>query len=760
MSLIRLNDIGKIYVSEGNVSVGIRGVNLSFDIGEFVAITGESGSGKSTLLNVISGMDSYEEGELYIDDEPTSHYIQQDWEEYRHKYISFIFQNYNIIDSFTVLQNVELALMNIDDIKERRKKALELIDRVGMTSHINHKGSKLSGGQKQRTIIARALAKNSKIILADEPTGNLDSKTSKEIIQLLKEVSKDKLLIIVTHNFDEVKDYASRHIRIFDGSVESDHVISEELNKTFIYPENINSENSNTDKLEPNNINKKLNEKIVEIKNGFILGKSIFFSKPRLTIYLCLLMIIAVFGLFSVTGGIGLGAMENFSKTYLFEPIEGRAIVARRDGESLNDSDIKSIIDKCNLESSKYKLEKYLNIDYLLDNNNIEWRFSLPNYYDLSMSNVRIGFDIDYGDNILGRYPEKDNEIFLYLPISQSTTFGTDEIIVKKAYLNTIRYEVVGIKYYYDNNLEPVISFTKDGLEVATMLYYFERMMTRNVLISSKQVNKYEFSFSVDYGKVYVDSKRYPEVNLKDVVINFKSKTINNNYNNKYNNYNDFIVEKNITKEDIVTELEYFDAYKGEGSVVFSPYILLDVFKENVRKNYNQMSLFFKTNRIRDKAVKEIDNEMILCVSADTTINQDAEDALLSMILGIILLFGWIISIIFLGFFVNLCSNKSILAFKGDMAIMRSMGIPTKIIKLGIYVRMLLCVIPAIILLCIGAYLLYSNPNTNELFVYLYPWHYIVIILGVILLIFRITRKQVKNLFGKSVRKSLKGGDH
>ena len=413
MSLIRLNDIGKIYVSEGNVSVGIRGVNLSFDIGEFVAITGESGSGKSTLLNVISGMDSYEEGELYIDDEPTSHYIQQDWEEYRHKYISFIFQNYNIIDSFTVLQNVELALMNIDDIKERRKKALELIDRVGMTSHINHKGSKLSGGQKQRTIIARALAKNSKIILADEPTGNLDSKTSKEIIQLLKEVSKDKLLIIVTHNFDEVKDYASRHIRIFDGSVESDHVISEELNKTFIYPENINSENSNTDKLEPNNINKKFNEKIVEIKNGFILGKSIFFSKPRLTIYLCLLMIIAVFGLFSVTGGIGLGAMENFSKTYLFEPIEGRAIVARRDGESLNDSDIKSIIDKCNLESSKYKLEKYLNIDYLLDNNNIEWRFSLPNYYDLSMSNARIGFDIDYGDNILGRYPEKDNEIFL-----------------------------------------------------------------------------------------------------------------------------------------------------------------------------------------------------------------------------------------------------------------------------------------------------------------------------------------------------------
>ena len=113
MSLLKLDNVGKIYVSEGNVAVGIRGVNLSFDKGEFVAITGESGSGKSTLLNVISGMDTYEEGELYIDGQPTSHYLQPEWEQYRQKYISFIFRDYNIIDSFTVLQNVELALMTV-----------------------------------------------------------------------------------------------------------------------------------------------------------------------------------------------------------------------------------------------------------------------------------------------------------------------------------------------------------------------------------------------------------------------------------------------------------------------------------------------------------------------------------------------------------------------------------------------------------------------------------------------------------------------
>ena len=129
MALLTLKDIGKIYVSEGNVAVGIRGVNLSFDRDEFVAITGKSGSGKSTLLNVISGMDSYEEGELYIEGQTTSHYLQPEWEEYRQKYISFIFQDYNIIESFTVLQNVELALMHIEDKKARRERAMELIRR-------------------------------------------------------------------------------------------------------------------------------------------------------------------------------------------------------------------------------------------------------------------------------------------------------------------------------------------------------------------------------------------------------------------------------------------------------------------------------------------------------------------------------------------------------------------------------------------------------------------------------------------------------
>lgn len=753
MSLIKLNDIGKIYVSEGNVSVGIRGVNLSFDLGEFVAITGESGSGKSTLLNVISGMDSYEEGELYINDEPTSHYIQQDWEEYRNKYISFIFQNYNIIDSFTVLQNVELALMNIEDIKERRRKALELIERVGMTSHINHKGSKLSGGQKQRTIIARALAKDSKIILADEPTGNLDSKTSKEIIQLLKEVSKDKLLIVVTHNFDEVKDHATRHIRVFDGSIEGDYIISSELNLTGNNISNIEEKLQNTTENETSKIKKHFSN----IKNGFVLGKTIFISKPKLTIFLCMLMIIAIMGIFVVTSTVGEGAMENFENTYLFEPIEGRAIVTRRDGQALTEEEINNILDKYNQETSKYKLEKYINIDTLLDNSDIQWRFVFNNKNDYSIYNTKLNFDMYYGDDIIGRYPEKDNEVFLYLPITLSEQFGDDELLLEKAYMNTVRYNVVGVKYYYDNNLTPEISFTKDGFKVATMLYYFDHIIMSKTYLSNESVHNYEFSFSIEYGKVYVDPKMYPKVLNNDVFIKFEGESIENNYT--YGNNKTYKFEKTFYKEDIVTSADELDAYNGKGFLVFSPYALFDIYEETISENYNQISLIFKTNKIRDNVVKELDNETILCVPANTIIKLDGEDTLASMILGIILLFGWGLSIIFLGFFVNLCSNKSILAFKGDMAIMRSMGIPTKVIKIGMYVRMLLCVVPGIITLCVASHFLYSNPNTNDIFTYLYLWHYIAIFIGVILLVLRITKKQIKNLFGISVRKSLKGGD-
>ena len=227
MGMIRLRNVSKYYYSKGIVASGISRVNLDLDVGEFVVITGESGSGKSTLLNVISGLDTYEEGEMYIEGHETSHYTAADFEEYRQKYISCIFQNFNLISSYTVYQNIALA-MQIDgyEASEIRKRVPEIIAKVGLSEFSNRKASRLSGGQKQRVAIARALAKNTRVLVADEPTGNLDSESAEGIVDLLTEIAADKLVVVVTHNYDQFRDHATRVIKMHDGKIVEDSVVS------------------------------------------------------------------------------------------------------------------------------------------------------------------------------------------------------------------------------------------------------------------------------------------------------------------------------------------------------------------------------------------------------------------------------------------------------------------------------------------------------------------------------------------------------
>ena len=230
--MLKLKNIKKDYKTGDFIQHALKNISVSFRKNEFVAILGPSGSGKTTLLNIIGGLDRYDSGDLIIDGKSTKGFKDKDWDAYRNHAVGFIFQSYNLISHISVLENVEMG-MTLSGVSsaERRRKALELLEKVGLKDHAHKRPNQLSGGQMQRVAIARALANDPKIILADEPTGALDSKTSTQIMELIKEIAKDKLVIMVTHNAELAKDYASRIVSMKDGVILDDTDSYDDENK-------------------------------------------------------------------------------------------------------------------------------------------------------------------------------------------------------------------------------------------------------------------------------------------------------------------------------------------------------------------------------------------------------------------------------------------------------------------------------------------------------------------------------------------------
>ncbi len=221
--MLELKQIVKDYVSGNETVHALRGITLSFRKSEFVSILGQSGCGKTTLLNIIGGLDQYTSGDLVIDGRSTKDFKDKDWDNYRNHSIGFVFQSYNLIPHQNVLSNVELALtLSGVSREERRRRAIEALEKVGLKDQIYKKPNQMSGGQMQRVAIARALVNDPQILLADEPTGALDSATSVQIMGLLKEIAKDRLVIMVTHNPDLAAEYSTRIIRLLDGEVVDD----------------------------------------------------------------------------------------------------------------------------------------------------------------------------------------------------------------------------------------------------------------------------------------------------------------------------------------------------------------------------------------------------------------------------------------------------------------------------------------------------------------------------------------------------------
>ena len=221
--MLELKEIVKAYQTASLVQVALNKVSVAFRDNEFVAVLGQSGSGKTTMLNVIGGLDRFQAGDLVIDGISTKDYKARDWDAYRNNRIGFVFQAYNLIPHQSVLANVELALtLSGVSRSERRKRALDALERVGLKDHVNKKPSQMSGGQMQRVAIARALINDPEILLADEPTGALDSATSVQVMDLLRDVARDRLVIMVTHNPELAHQYATRIVELADGCIVAD----------------------------------------------------------------------------------------------------------------------------------------------------------------------------------------------------------------------------------------------------------------------------------------------------------------------------------------------------------------------------------------------------------------------------------------------------------------------------------------------------------------------------------------------------------
>ncbi len=355
--MIRLKNISKFYKdSDNNITTGLKRVSMEFEKGEFVVIAGESGSGKSTLLNIISGMLPYEEGELYFCGKETSYYGKEEWEAYRRNYISVVYQDYNLIDSYTVLQNVETALLIAGTSKEEaEEKARKYIDKVGLTEQIKNRASNLSSGQKQRLSIARALAKETDVIVADEPTGNLDEENGRQIAAIFKELAEDHLVIMVTHNYDQVKDLATRKIRLYNNELAEDEVLKPK-----------NDIKDEVTKVDPD---EGLDKKAREKKNRKTVNRFVMINKkaqPKRNLLMFSVYVALMLALFVFVGTVISNSDDATSKVYQSNNMSNedktRMIVVRSDGNEMTDDDIEKIL---NIKHVKY-IDEY---DYVGDIN-------------------------------------------------------------------------------------------------------------------------------------------------------------------------------------------------------------------------------------------------------------------------------------------------------------------------------------------------------------------------------------------------------
>ena len=747
--MLKLENVGKIYSTGDNLSVGIRKVNIEFNIGEFVAITGESGSGKSTLLNILSGIDSYEEGEMYVSGEETSYFTQEDLEEYRNKYVGFIFQNYNIIDSYTVLENVEAALISMPLSKdERREKALSLIERVGLSKRVHTKASKLSGGEKQRVVIARALSKDPPIIAADEPTGNLDSKSSREIIELLHEVSENKLVLIVTHDFNEVAEYATRIVRIYDGEIKEDRELKETKKNNL-----------------PNLLDTPKTK--VSFKDNISLAiKDLFSSPKRSLFYLIVFLFLSIIITFSIAFYRYLELGENYDNITSLSGFryqdQRRIVINKKNKERLNDDDINT------LSTSDVKFIIY--DDYFIDtytNYSIENPFR-PGDYIVSSSTYQTMpiRAISNGELTAGRLPENDNEVVISVN-DNSFTYGYDKAI---DFLN---------KKIQDNNYEE--TYTVVGvIDISSAKSYIPTIYHTENKYDEKSFNYYQTSYlDITYTKtpdnkndiIYITSEQIfkKDPTLLDDEFSISAYKEDYVFGNYYNDSFYYFKFSDFYGEELSLNLKYKekDEYKLEEYLENKSYSYMA--KERIyylsEANYNkllnsyknprQISIFISSTFKMNSYKRSIDNlKYNYVIPTEITIDIVGLDRIASAIyitLVMIFLFG----IFFLTYAILL---RSVRSRKEDVEVLRTIGIKKENITLLFASEMIVSASLAFIITIITFIIIKLSIKDTFIMDVLNAvnwFDFVVIYLVLIIMSILLNMLFSKNAFKKTVKKSL-----
>lgn len=623
--MLELKNVSKFYYKKGIVSSGISKVSLKFDMGEFIAITGESGSGKSTLLNVISGLDTYEEGEMYVNGEETSHYNEEDYEEYRKKYIGNVFQSFNLVNSYTVYQNVELVLLiNGETRRSVKHKVIDILKKVDLYKYRHTKVSKLSGGMKQRVSIARCLAKDTPIIIADEPTGNLDSKNAKSVLKLLYEISKYKLVIVVTHNFEQISEYATRRITMHDGSVIEDMKLK--------------------DKNEVKEVNTSKFKKTKVISNLRLGIRNTFNIVPKflLLTFVYLFVLISIVGVYSAF--LELESANNAYNSFFNETdANKRVIVKKKDNSSFTNEEINKL-------KSISNVEKVITNDYVYD-----YSMSLIDYENIFLDSNFMKLEEFKGKLKYGRMPLNDNEIIV--SGSKENYYIEDmgsELINKEVSINSgsdeIKVKIVGVSVFEKYNWM-VTSYVSDKIYNYVENHVEQVYGTTKVFISdnSQNVNpNIKTSDILSEGQVYI-SENY-SYNCKSY--NCMKDSLNIKFSNMYTNKEISLSNVKVYNKNNFKKL-FGSEYDDMDTIYLSNNDYDKLYKNN---NIYQVSLFVKDVRNIDKTMNELNDYVSFSLNS---VKQDGALVQVIKIVKTIVITVLVIVLFFVSYFVIKLIMKS-----------------------------------------------------------------------------------------------------